>query len=150
MTLSIVKDRVAQGVIWLDKNRPGWEHNFRLDIFDFEDERKCVLGQVVGGGQMKFNHILRQVGLTTTESSELGFDCTGHMMDDFQDEWTRVIRERQGVTVIDVPPAPGYPKLYTLTVNGELHGHVTHNVIVSLLDANEGDVYQLSFEEYNA
>lgn len=43
-----VEQRVANGMAWLDVNKPGWERRINLTTFDLTDPCLCVLGQVFG------------------------------------------------------------------------------------------------------
>jgi hypothetical protein len=42
----LIKDRVANGVMWLDATVPGWWQKIDLSIFDLRGCTRCILGQV--------------------------------------------------------------------------------------------------------
>jgi hypothetical protein len=43
-----VEQRVANGVWWLNANKPGWEALINLEALDIEEPCRCVIGQVFG------------------------------------------------------------------------------------------------------
>lgn len=91
-TLS-VPERVANGVRWLDANRPGWRDQVsNLDQLDIASGRLCVLGQT--GGYTAGCELLLGGPLVvgcTSPVLEHGFTPGWLDLHELNAEWKRVI-----------------------------------------------------------
>jgi hypothetical protein len=66
-----IKQRVQNGVRWLDKNYPGWRDEIQVDHLKITDCYNCIAGQLTGG-QTCYS-LFRKHNFTQHEQAHFGF-----------------------------------------------------------------------------
>jgi hypothetical protein len=96
-----IKARVARGARLLDQVRPGWADMIDMEVFDIEDLRYCILGQLFGGwadgctrlGLRGDRYKQELNGFEMTES-EYHSEDVGAIRADFWQKWDKEVQER--------------------------------------------------------
>lgn len=64
-----MRGNVSRSAALLDQVRPGWYRAIDLAVLDFEDDERCVLGQLFG----HYDIALRDLSLSEDDPDALGF-----------------------------------------------------------------------------
>lgn len=87
-----VEEAVSFGVAILDEHAPGWHDAIDVETVYLTDSYRCVLGQLFGDYGVGCD----MLGLSDDTPDRCGFNITGQApWQPLQDEWRRVIAERQ-------------------------------------------------------
>ena len=68
-TLRTYRNRVQRGITYLNGHLPDWADRIEADTLDLEDDRACVLGQVLGS----FYTACANLELSDFEAQNMGF-----------------------------------------------------------------------------
>jgi hypothetical protein len=89
---------VANGVAFLDKEYPGWEHEIDIDDLDIASSTRCILGQLYRGNaepyESGFDWAMDNLDF---EGNHYVHGFAGHPFTTFEQlnhEWVRIITER--------------------------------------------------------
>lgn len=66
--------RIAKGVEYLDRNRPGWEHEIDTQLLDMHYDKYCVLGQLFGSHDAVVYVIFPDPSYTIDYGFHVGYD----------------------------------------------------------------------------
>lgn len=87
-----VEEAVSFGVAILDEHTPGWADSIDVPTLILSDGGQCVLGQLFG----TYDQGCELLGIYEETPTRCGFNVEGQKpWQPLQDEWTRVITERQ-------------------------------------------------------
>lgn len=96
-----VAERVANGVAWLDENRPGWLGDIRIERIDIASGCNCILGQTFGRYEDSPESARWAEGYSfiAVDRGFMGSALTVERVEDDEralaDEWKRVIAARR-------------------------------------------------------
>lgn len=89
------EEAVSFGVAILDEHVPGWAQGIDVETLYLKDGDRCVLGQLF----TEYDKGCEILGLFEETPERCGFNVTGQKAwQPLQDEWRRVISERQAVS----------------------------------------------------
>jgi hypothetical protein len=103
MDMQEARARVQQGVLLLDKNRPGWAERIDLDVLCLSSNCTCILGQLEGsfikacmlllGGSY---NVAESHGFWLSRIPDIAtdHDAMGKAYQPLHDAWTETITER--------------------------------------------------------
>lgn len=107
--------QIANGMAWLDANKPGWVNGIDLDVLSVESSCRCVLGQVYGPeGFCDFIELIRgsgkqvwDYGFSPDHAAVIGPAMTSKVAYAALDsEWIAAIRQRQAQVAPARAPRP--------------------------------------------
>lgn len=81
------ESEVKRGMELLDKLRPGWRDEIRVDYLDLGCCSLCVLGQVFGD----YDHGLNRLRLELIDSRKYGFSARPDEYPDLQCAWENAL-----------------------------------------------------------
>lgn len=87
--------RIAKGMAWLDKNRPGWVKKIKHTQLRMVSPTYCVIGQTFGN----FFDVINERTITEEYAKTLGFTLSGSApnkkWDTLTREWQEAIKQRK-------------------------------------------------------
>jgi hypothetical protein len=92
-----LKEKVANGVRWLDENHAGWKSKINISILNMEFTHKCILGQLFNG----YREVEKILGRAFCEDH--GF-VISYEQRELTEEWLKVLEETFNLSKDKVKP----------------------------------------------
>jgi hypothetical protein len=118
-----LKEKVANGVKWLDENHEGWKKKINISILNMIRPEKCIIGQIFK------DYYQTEKILGVNFCREHGFTTNHGNFDSLTTEWLEVLEETYNLSTDKVKP--GFYKVIDTSISFNI------NEILLVIDPHE-------------